>query len=93
MTTSLHALTAPRTDTALFVRQLRQLVDLTQVQFAEKLGVSIPTIARWENNRSQPSPLALMQLKAVLQSLKNSPHKLQKNCAQALLTGYFDGDV
>ena len=34
-----------------------------------------------------------MQLKAMLQSLKDSPHKLQKNCAQALLTGYFDEDV
>lgn len=93
MTTSLHTLAAPRTDTGLFVRQLRQLVDLTQAQFAEKLGVSIPTVARWENNRSQPSPLALMQLKAMLCKLKDSPHKLQKSCAQALLAGYFDEDV
>ena len=50
MTSSLRTSTAPLTDTGLFVRQLRQLVDLTQAQFAEKLGVSIPTVARWENN-------------------------------------------
>jgi putative transcriptional regulator len=90
MSTSLHTSTAPRTETGLFVRQLRQLVNLTQSQFAEKLGVSIPTVARWENNRSQPSPLALMQLKAMLSELKESPHKLQQTCAQALLVGYFD---
>lgn len=89
MRASLRTSIAPRTDTGLFVCQLRQLVALTQAQFAEKLGVSIP-IARWENNRSQPSPLALMQLKAMLWELKDSPHKLQKNCAQALLVGYFD---
>ena len=34
MTTALQTSTTPRTDTGLFVRQLRQLVDLTQVQFA-----------------------------------------------------------
>jgi putative transcriptional regulator len=61
-----------------FVRQLRRLVNLTQAQFAEKLGVSVPTIARWESNRSQPLPLALMQLKAMLYDLKESHHKLQK---------------
>lgn len=87
---SLRTSTAPRTDTGLFVRQLRQLVALTQAQFAEKLGVSVPTVARWENDKAQPSPLALTQLKAMLNELKDSPHKLQKSCAQALLDGYFD---
>lgn len=84
MTTPIH------TDTGLFVRQLRQLLNLTQVQFAEKLGVSVPTVARWENDQSQPSPLALKQLKALLYELKDSSHRLQQHCALALLTGYFD---
>jgi putative transcriptional regulator len=65
-------------------------VNLTQARFAEKLGVSIPAIARWENNRSQPSPLVLMQLKTMLYELKESPHKLQHTRAQALLIGYFN---
>ncbi|MBW4553652.1 MAG: helix-turn-helix domain-containing protein [Aphanocapsa sp. GSE-SYN-MK-11-07L] len=92
MATSLRTSTAPCTDTGLFVRQLRQLVNLTQAQFAEKLGVSIPTVARWENGKAQPSPLALMQLKTLLNELKASPHRLQRNCAQALLAGYFEAN-
>lgn len=90
MTALPHTSTAPRTNTGLFVRQLRQLVSLTQAQFAEKIGVSIPTVARWENAKAQPSPLALAHLKAMLNELKDSPDKLQQNCAQALLAGYFD---
>lgn len=89
MSVSLHTPT-PYTDTGLFVRQLRQLVSLTQAEFAEQVGVSVPTVARWENHRAQPSPLALARLKAILYELKASPHKLQQTCAQALLTGYFD---
>lgn len=90
MATSLCNPPAPRPDTSLFVRQLRQLVNLTQAQFAEKLGVSIPTVARWENNKAHPSPLALMHLKALLNDLKHSPNQLQQRCAHALLAGYFD---
>lgn len=93
MVVSLHTSADFRTDTGVFVRQLRHLLDLTQAQFAEKLGVSTPTIARWETNKSQPSPLALIQLKNILHQLKDSPHKVQQLCAQALLAGYFDEEL
>ena len=36
---------------------------LTQEKFAAKLGVTYPTINRWENGRTHPSPLAMRQLK------------------------------
>ncbi|MBW4669668.1 MAG: helix-turn-helix domain-containing protein [Cyanomargarita calcarea GSE-NOS-MK-12-04C] len=93
MATTLRTSDQSCTDTGIFVRQLRHLLELTQAQFAVKLGVATPTIARWENNRSQPSPLALMQLKAMLHELKNSPHKVQQICAQALLVEYFDEEI
>ena len=35
---------------------------LTQEKFAAKLGVTYPTINRWENGRAKPSPLALKQI-------------------------------
>ncbi|MBN3958108.1 MAG: helix-turn-helix transcriptional regulator [Nostoc sp. NMS8] len=47
----------------MFVHQLRHLLGLAQAQFAMQLKVAVPTIARWENNRTQPSTLPLMQLK------------------------------
>ena len=41
------------------VRSLRLETGLTQEQFAAQLGVTFPTINRWENNRAKPSPLAI----------------------------------
>ena len=45
------------------IRRLRQAEGLTQEQFARLLGVTWTTISRWENGKSQPSPLALSSLK------------------------------
>ncbi|WP_292842046.1 DNA-binding transcriptional regulator [Nostoc sp. NMS8] len=63
MTTTSCTPTEPRTDIGMFVHQLRHLLGLAQAQFAMQLKVAVPTIARWENNRTQPSTLPLMQLK------------------------------
>jgi putative transcriptional regulator len=51
------------------IRALRQELGLTQEKFAAKLGVTFPTVNRWENNRTQPSPLALEKLAAIAQQL------------------------
>ncbi len=44
------------------IRQLRKTLDLTQQQFAERLGVSFVTLNRWENGQSRPSALGLAKL-------------------------------
>lgn len=51
------------------VRQLRTRLGLTQEKFAARLGVTFPTINRWENGRAKPSPLALKQLEDLLAAL------------------------
>ena len=51
------------------VRALRERTGLTQEKFAAKLGVTYPTINRWENGRAKPSPLALRQIEDLLRSL------------------------
>jgi transcriptional regulator with XRE-family HTH domain len=51
------------------VRILRQKTGLTQEKFAAKLGVTYPTINRWENGHSKPSPLALKQIEGLLLNL------------------------
>jgi putative transcriptional regulator len=38
-------------------------------KFAAKLGVTYPTINRWENRRAKPSPLALKQIEDLLRGL------------------------
>ena len=40
------------------VRDLRERLELTQVQMAERIGVSFATVNRWENGKSTPTSLA-----------------------------------
>ena len=53
----------------LLIRELRQRTGLTQEKFAAKLGVTFPTINRWENGRAKPSPLAMQRIEALLHSM------------------------
>jgi putative transcriptional regulator len=51
------------------VRELRQRLGLTQEQFAAKLGVTFPTINRWENQKSRPSRMAMMLIEGKVREL------------------------
>jgi len=44
------------------VKQIRASLGLTQMALAEELGLSFPTINRWENGKSRPSQLSWSQL-------------------------------
>lgn len=55
-------LTAEQPRIGQIVRALRQARGLTQEQFAQKLGVTFPTVNRWENSKATPSPLAMQKL-------------------------------
>ena len=63
-------------DYATLVRELRKRLSLTQEKFAAKLGVSFPTINRWENGRSIPSPLALQRIEQILREMKDGGRDL-----------------
>jgi putative transcriptional regulator len=52
------------------IREIRLEAGLTQEQFATKIGVSFPTVNRWENQKAKPSPLALQKLQKIFLSLK-----------------------
>ena len=54
---------------ASLVHELRKRTGLTQERFAARLGVTCPTINRWENGHVKPSPLALKQLEALVREL------------------------
>ena len=51
---------------AFLIRELRNRLGLTQEKMAGQLGVTFPTINRWENGRANPSPLALKQIEDLL---------------------------
>jgi len=63
-------------DMAMLVRELRQRLDLTQEKLAARLGVTFPTINRWENGRARPSPLALKQIEDLLRDMGALGHDL-----------------
>ncbi|MEW6246434.1 MAG: helix-turn-helix transcriptional regulator [Nitrospirota bacterium] len=47
------------------VRELRNRLGLSQEKFAARLGVTSPTINRWENARAKPSPLAVARIREI----------------------------
>ena len=55
-----------RDDHARVIREVRTRLGLTQEKLAAKLGVTLPTINRWENGRASPSPLAMRNLRELV---------------------------
>jgi len=70
------------TDPAALIREVRGRLGLTQEKFAAKLGVTLPTINRWENGRTKPSPLALRTLREVVTSMGAEGEDLMDRFAQ-----------
>nr|WP_199290062.1 helix-turn-helix transcriptional regulator [Leptolyngbya sp. FACHB-60] len=71
------------------IRELRQTLTLTQEKFAAQLGVSFPTINRWENGHVTPSPLALRQIETLLNQLAESPDGALRKRSQAIQGKYL----
>ncbi len=74
----------PRGEIADLIYELRQRLDLTQEQFAARLGVTYPTVNRWENHRASPSPMALKLIHELLQQMGKPGRDLLKQ--------YFSGE-
>jgi len=61
-------------DIAELVRELRRRLGLTQEEFAAKLGVTFPTVNRWENRRAKPSRMAMKLIEGLRQQIdENTP--------------------
>ena len=67
-----------QTDISRLVRELRERTGLTQEKVAARLGVTFPTINRWENGRAKPSPLAMQRLEELLRSMGDNGADLLK---------------
>jgi len=44
------------------IRELRQRLDLTQEQFAQRVGVTYSTVNHWENGKRIPQPFLVRRL-------------------------------
>jgi len=58
------------------IREVRGRLGLTQEKFAARLGVTLPTINRWENGRTKPSPLAIQTLRELVSSMGDDGKEL-----------------
>ncbi len=70
---------------ARLIRKLRKHLGLSQQALAVQLGVALPTISRWENKRSKPSPLALEKLEALMRDMGEE--------GEGLIEKYFQKQV
>lgn len=77
-----HSLKQP--EIGYLIRELRQLLGLTQEQFGLQVGVSYETINRWENGKMQPSPLALRQLARLTQELRDTHRDLEEQSSSEI---------
>lgn len=68
-------------DISVLIRETRKLLQLSQTEFAARLGVSFHSVNRWENGRTHPLPLALKQVEELLYQLGEP--------GEALLAQYF----
>ena len=62
-------------DRSTSIKDLREHLGLTQVQMAERIGVSFATVNRWENGRSKPTALARQRLDELRTVLTASPSR------------------
>lgn len=51
------------------IPELRQQLNLSQKQFAVRLGVSFKTVNRWENGHTVPSRIALKLIEEMLRKM------------------------
>ncbi len=65
-------------DIPALIRELRQRLDLTQEQFAHRIGVTYSTVNHWENGKRVPLPFLvkrLVEMKAELDARDTKPQR------------------
>lgn len=63
-------------DIAALIREIRGRLGITQEELAARLGVTLPTINRWENDRVAPSKLAIRQIEHLLRNMADDGEDL-----------------
>jgi transcriptional regulator with XRE-family HTH domain len=61
-----------RKDISKMIRKVRSALGLTQEHFAAKVGVTVSTVNRWENDKGDPSPLAMRQIEKLQRKINRS---------------------
>ncbi|GAB4145906.1 MAG: hypothetical protein Fur0037_13850 [Planctomycetota bacterium] len=62
-------------DIPALIRELRQRLDLTQEQFAQRVGVTYSTVNHWENGKRVPLPFLVKRLVEMKEELDSPDTK------------------
>jgi transcriptional regulator with XRE-family HTH domain len=54
---------------AVLVKETRKRLGLTQVEFAQTLGVSFQSVNRWERSKTKPLPIVLKQIEVMVREM------------------------
>jgi transcriptional regulator with XRE-family HTH domain len=54
------------------VKETRKRLGLTQLQFAQALGVSFQSVNRWERGKTKPLPIILKQIEVMVKEMGES---------------------
>ena len=54
------------------IKDVREIIELTQTQLAQRIGVSFATVNRWENRQTRPNQLAWSRILELEKSLDTS---------------------
>jgi DNA-binding transcriptional regulator YiaG len=73
-----------RLSTAVLVKETRKRLQLTQLQFAQSLGVSFQSVNRWERSKTKPLPIVLKLLEVMVKEMGDR--------SQDLLIKYFTNE-
>jgi DNA-binding XRE family transcriptional regulator len=62
-------------DIPALIKELRERLDLTQEQFAQKVGVTYSTVNHWENGKRVPLPFLVKRLREMKEELSVKKRK------------------
>lgn len=62
----------------MLIKEIRTRTGLTQEKLAAKLGVTFPTVNRWEQGHTRPSPLAVHRIRELLDSMVSDDSGLSR---------------
>ena len=65
-------------DVPALIKSLRRRLELTQEQFAQRVGVTYGTVNNWENGKRTPLPFLLRRLLEMRQELDDQDKKPAK---------------
>lgn len=65
-------------DIPALVKGLRQRLDLTQEQFAQRVGVTYSTVNHWENGKRTPQPFLVKRLLDLKEELESRDKRRTK---------------